>query len=228
MCMCQSHVKILIVNTVNNYLMKQLSLTEINEVKTSPSCCRWSFTLGNLPLFVHNEPFICPLKPVELLGFANASVVFRFRTSGRGEPRIPEAAQRRAQEFIDRSGPGGPTGSQGLWMQTRSCRGPSFIQTHCSPLQRCRGAPEESYIFISFAKPRSLTRVRLRSSRQRQEMAELWCTTAINVSREGKTCEVGREKKRLLEMPFGNKTFASPITSWFCAIHQLPPRINTV
>lgn len=114
-------------------------------------------------------------------------------------------------------------------MQTSGWEGPFFIQMHYSPLQGCRGTLEKSYIFISFANPRSLTRVRLRSSRQRQEMAELWCTTAINVSQEGRHARWEEEKKLwLLEMPFGNKTFTSPITSWLYVIHQLAQCINTV
>lgn len=86
-------------------------------------------------------------------------------------------------------------------MQTSGWEGPFFIQMHYSPLQGCRGTLEKSYIFISFANPRSLTRVRLRSSRQRQEMAELWCTTAINVSQEGRHARWEEKKKTLA---FGN------------------------
>lgn len=51
-------------------------------------------------------------------------------------------------------------------------------------------------------KPRSLTRVRLRTSRQRQEMAELWCTTAINVSQEGRHARW--EEKKTKTLAFGN------------------------
>lgn len=44
-------------------------------------------------------------------------------------------------------------------MQTSGWEGPFFIQMHYSPLQGWRGTLEKSYIFISFANPRSLTRV---------------------------------------------------------------------
>lgn len=113
---------------------------------------------------------------------------------------------------------------------------PFFIQMHRSPLQGWRDTLQKSYIFISFAKPRSLTRVRLRSSRQRQAMAELWCTTAINVSQEGRHARWEEEKNQkttnqkpgFCKMPFGNKTFTSPITSGLCVIHQLTPCVSTV